>query len=211
MATISNAATTSVARVSPETGLLEDPIRPHQIPRRPRRRRSPARSSPAPPPGRRAGSWRSRNRAEPCKGTSRTTPPKMGARAQVAVQAAGGGGLGGGLLRSENARAHALRQVLAHRNRVKQAPTSMPPPAMGLTMDFQMASVDEDQSRFLAAREMGPQEVGQQRHQQAPGQHAAGEVQRSQARPDDVADAQVGRTDRGRRGEGDAPTLTSCE
>ncbi len=51
---------------------------------------------------------------------------------------------------------------------------------------------------------MRPQEVGQQRHQQAPGQHATGEVQRGQARPDDVADAQVGRTDRGRRGEGDA-------
>ena len=32
MATISNAATTSVARVSPETGLLEDPIRPTRFP-----------------------------------------------------------------------------------------------------------------------------------------------------------------------------------
>ena len=40
-----------------------------------------------------------------------------------------------------------------------------------------------------------------QRHQQAPGDDAAGEVQRSQARSDDVADAKISRAD-GRRGDG---------
>ena len=44
------------------------------------------------------------------------------------------------------------------------------------------------------------QEERQQRHQQSPGEDAAGEVQRAQPRPDDVANAQIRRAD-GRSGE----------
>ncbi len=44
-----------------------------------------------------------------------------------------------------------------------------------------------------------------QRNQQAPGDHAAGEVQRSQTRSNDVADAQVRRADGGRGHGGHRP------
>ena len=46
-----------------------------------------------------------------------------------------------------------------------------------------------------------PAEEEDERNQQTPGDDAAGEVQRGQARADDVADAEIGRADRG-RGEG---------
>jgi len=59
-------------------------------------------------------------------------------------------------LRSENARPMPFARFLRMRNRVKQAPTSMPPTAMGLTMDFQMASFTEDQSRFWPPGRCGP-------------------------------------------------------
>ena len=42
------------------------------------------------------------------------------------------------------------------------------------------------------------EEVNEQWNQQAPGDHAAGEIQRGKARPDDVADAEIGGADGGR-------------
>ena len=50
----------------------------------------------------------------------------------------------------------------------------------------------------------GPEEVDEQRHEQAPGQDAAGEVQRAEARADDVADAEVGGADGGSGERADA-------
>ena len=55
--------------------------------------------------------------------------------------------------------------------------------------------------RLRAGRQEGVQlrteEEDQQRNQQAPGDHAAGEIERRQFRPDDVADAEERRADRG--------------
>ncbi len=62
-----------------------------------------------------------------------------------------------------------------------------------------MASFDRFPVRFAGCLQLRPEEVGEQRNQQAPGDHAAGEVQRGQARADDVADPEIRRTDR-RRG-----------
>ncbi len=58
--------------------------------------------------------------------------------------------------------------------------------------------VPSDFALLQRSLQLRPQQVGEQRNQQAPGEHAAGEVQCGQARADDVADSQVGRADRRR-------------
>ena len=55
--------------------------------------------------------------------------------------------------------------------------------------------VDDAVGRVIDGRR--PEEIDDQRNQQAPGQDAAGEVQRAEARPDDVADAEIGGADGG--------------
>ena len=76
---------------------------------------------------------------------------------------------------------------------------------MGRTMKRQMAVARPPQDSSPAPAgsvvwSCGPEEVHQQRYQQPPRHHAAREVQRRQARADDVAHAQVSRAD-GRRGD----------
>src|ERR1022692_2702358 len=111
--------------------------------------------------------------------------------------------------RSATARFMPMPKFLRMRNSVNDAPTIMPPTAMGRTMWNQMAhDVEPDGAGNLGPaifarntrRQLRPQEEGQQRHQQSPGEDAAGEVQRAQPGPDNVAHAQVGGAD-GRGGE----------
>ena len=47
--------------------------------------------------------------------------------------------------------------------------------------------------------QFGPHEKNEKRHDQSPGQHAAGELNRGKADADDVANAQIRRTHIGRR------------
>ncbi len=82
------------------------------------------------------------------------------------------------------------------RNRVKVAPTSMPPTAIGRTMEYQIANAAAAQPSSPAPPGMETGELrshkkDQEGNKQAPGEHAAGEVQCAETRSDDVADAEV--------------------
>ncbi len=97
----------------------------------------------------------------------------------------------------------------AHLEQRVAAPTIMPPTAIGRTMKRQTPQSGASQSRVVGTRRenawnCGPRKYMKQRNQQAPGQHAAREVQRGEFGSDDVADADVRGADGGTREVGDA-------
>ena len=104
--------------------------------------------------------------------------------------------------KSETARFMPAINCLRMRKSVNPAPTSMPPTAIGRTIEYQtlQRSLPNTRRRFAPRghwRQGRPEKINEERNQQSPRDYAAGKVQRSQSRPDDVTHAQISGTDAG--------------
>jgi hypothetical protein len=199
MATISSAATISVESVRPEIGLFDEPMMPDQVARHGGEEEAEHDHHQRGHEG--AGD---RLREELVQRNHRDERNRQARQhdleAQILLRAVNCFGLACGLAEIRHGALQPRGQRLAHAEhgggRAHQHAAHGDGPhdvAPHLARDAVPGFITRAGRQVL--RQLRAEEVDQQRHQQAPGGEAAGEVQRAEPRADDVAHAQIGRSD----------------